>query len=252
MKKLLFIISIVTVFFWSCSNDSETIDENFFAVKSSTSIAAKANNANAFTTFRITIENLGGIDAYPNVLSPGIFVVQKKNTAPLFISGIEDFGEGLEAIAEDGDPGTLVTSLENDSEVRSHGAFTTPVGGDGPAPLPPGDSYEFYVTAKNKDYLNFATMFVQSNDLFIAPGAMGISLFNGNKQPISGDITMYLELWDAGTEVNEEPGVGPNQAPRQPGPDTGEDENGVVHLVDDGFTYPDVTDIVKVIVTPMN
>ncbi|HMB62919.1 MAG TPA: spondin domain-containing protein, partial [Eudoraea sp.] len=213
--------------------------------------AVKANNANAFTTFKITIENLGGVAAYPNVLSPGIFVVQKKNTAPLFMAGFEDYGDGLEAIAEDGDPGMLNTSLENDPEIRSHGVFTTPVGGVGPAPLPPGGMYEFNVTAKNKDYLNFATMFVQSNDLIIAPGAMGISLFNANKQPISGDITMYLELWDAGTEVNEEPGVGPNQAPRQSGPDTGEDENGVVHLVNDGFTYPNVDDIIKVTVTPL-
>lgn len=251
MKKILLLISIVTTLVWGCSNDHDSFEENLGTASEVTGTAAKANDANAFTEFKITIENLGGITAYPNVLSPGIFVVQKKNTAPLFMPGSEDYGEGLEAIAEDGDPGMLVSSLVNDPEIRSHGAFTTPVGGDGPAPIPPGGSYEFYVTAKNKDYLNFATMFVQSNDLFIAPGAMGISLFSGNKQPISGDITMYLELWDAGTEVNEEPGVGPNQAPRQAGPNTGVDENGVVHLVDDGFTYPSVSDIIKVIVTPL-
>ena len=30
-----------------------------------------------------------------------------------------------------------------------------------------------------------------------------------------------VALWDAGTEKNEVPGVGPNQAPRQAAPNTG-------------------------------
>ncbi|MFC4720728.1 spondin domain-containing protein [Geojedonia litorea] len=248
MKKRMFIIPLMAVLIWSCSNDSETLNEAFNTANSS---AIKANSNNAFTKFKVTIHNLGGSQAYPNVLSPGIYVVQKKNTAPLFMPGYADYGEGLEAIAEDGNPGMLVSSLENDSEVRSHGAFTTPVGGGGPAPAFPGDSYEFYVTAKYGDYLNFATMFVQSNDLFIGPSAMGLALFNDKKDPISGDITMYMELWDAGTEVNEEPGVGPNQAPRQSGPDTGVDENGVVQLVDDGYSYPNLSDIVQITITPM-
>ena len=67
----------------------------------------------------------------------------------------------------------------------------------------------------------------------------------------SGDITNQLELWDAGTEVNEEPGVGLNQAPRQGGPDTGETENGTVRIVDDIYTYPSLSDVIKVTVTPL-
>jgi hypothetical protein len=249
MKKLLFIIPMMATLIWSCSNNSDTLNEELVTANSSS--ALKSNSNNAFTIFKVTIQNLGGIDAYPNVLSPGIFVVQKKNTTPLFMAGYSDYGEGLEAIAEDGDPGVLAASLENDPDVRSHAAFTTPVGGDSPAPLFPGGSYEFYVTAKYGDYLNLATMFVQSNDLFIAPNASGIALFNDKKDPISGDITMHLKLWDSGTEVNEEPGVGPNQAPRQSGPNMGEDENGVVHLVDDGYSYPNLKDIILVTVTPM-
>jgi hypothetical protein len=247
MKKLFFIIPLIALMVWSCSKDSNPLSEDFVTANSS----AVANEANAFTEFKITIHNLGGSQAYPNVLSPGVFVVQKKNTTPLFKSGFVVYGEGLEAIAEDGMPGMLVSSLENDPEVRSHGAFTTPVGGNGPAPAFPGEAYEFYVTAKYGDYLNFATMFVQSNDLFIGPNAMGVALFNDKKGPISGDITKYMDLWDAGTEVNEEPGVGPNQAPRQSGPDTGEVENGVVRIVDDGYSYPSISDIVLITVTPM-
>jgi hypothetical protein len=47
------------------------------------------------------------------------------------------------------------------------------------------------------------------------------------RKPIAGDITSQILLWDAGTEVNEEPGLGPNQAPLQPAPNTGPVEHGV-------------------------
>ena len=54
-------------------------------------------------------------------------------------------------------------------------------------------------------------------------------------------------MWDAGTEANEEPGTGPNQAPRQSVANTGPaDEMATVRPVDDGFSYPDVADLVKV------
>jgi len=74
-------------------------------------------------------------------------------------------------------------------------------------------------------------MFVQSNDLFYAPNGQGIALFDDQGNPIDADVSQYLSLWDAGTEVDEEPGTGPNQAPRQNGP-TGKDENGKVVLED--------------------
>jgi hypothetical protein len=50
--------------------------------------------------------------------------------------------------------------------------------------------------------------------------------------------------------VNERPGFGPNQAPRQAGPDTGVAENGVVHEVDDGFEYRPVGEYLRVTITP--
>jgi hypothetical protein len=66
-------------------------------------------------------------------------------------------------------------------------------------------------------------------------------------------VTDQVTLWDAGTEVNEEPGAGPNQAPRQSGPDTGDEEMAGVRPiaeVDDGFSYPAVADVIGVTVTP--
>ena len=67
-----------------------------------------------------------------------------------------------------------------------------------------------------------------SNDEFYAPDEKGIALFDSEGTPVSGDITEKLILWDAGTEVNEELGIGPNQGPRQKGMNTGPDQHGVV------------------------
>lgn len=196
-------------------------------------------------TFKVRIEAINeGSLATP--FAPGVWIVQKKKSAPIFMNGLPDYGEGLEALAEDGSPGMLNAALTNHPKVRDNAMFNTPVGASGPGPIFPGDAYEFSFTAKPNDFLNFATMFIQSNDLFVGPDEQGIPLFDDQGNPISGDITAYLALWDAGTEVNEEPGEGPNQAPRQSGPNTGPDENGVVQIVDDGFDYPAVNEVIKV------
>ena len=92
-------------------------------------------------------------------------------------------------------------------------------------------------------------MFVQSNDLFYGPDENGIALFDDSGYPIEGRVTRQIDLWDAGTEVNEEPGVGEDQAPRQAGPDTGADEMGPVQLIadsGDGYTYPPVAAVIRV------
>ena len=187
--------------------------------------------------FTMRIENLG------TVLAPGAWVAQRGGT-PFFTDGQPDRGAGLEALAEDGSPAELAANL-----ARNSGVFATPEGADGPGPLTPGNAYEFTFVARPGDRLSFATMYVQSNDLFLSPGDTGIALFTDDRLPISGDITDQIGLWDAGTEVNEEPGVGANQAPRQAGANTGADEGGVVRLVDDGFTYPAVADIVRITIT---
>lgn len=162
----------------------------------------------------------------------------------IFAHGEADRGEGLEALAEDGDPSGLVESLTGHASVGAVGAFAVPVGESDPGPLLPGGTYEFTFEAHAGDYLSFATMFVQSNDWFFAPRADGIELFPGS-DAISGDITELILIHNAGTEVDEPIGFGPNQAPRQAGPNTGEDENGVLSAVD--LT---ASDFVKVTITP--
>lgn len=182
---------------------------------------------------------------YP--LSPGAWAVHSGGM-PIYRLNQEDFGNGLEYIAEDGAPGVLASSLNALSTVRVSGVFNIPTGADDPAPIGPGQKYEFSFNAHQSDKLSLATMFVQSNDLFFAFDDMGIMLFERG-QPISGDVTSMLDLYDAGTEVNEEPGYGPNQAIRQDGPNTGETENEEIMPVNDGYTYPEISEIIKVTIT---
>ena len=170
---------------------------------------------------------------------------------PLFATGKKDRGFGLERLAEDGNPGVLADYIGTSvKSVLTSGVVTIPVGDKAAGPITPGKAYEFTVSASPGQRLTIAMMFGQSNDLFYAPGDKAIALFDAAGRPITADITNQLYLWDAGTEVNEEPGVGANQAPRQAAPNTGRAESGVVRLVKDGFKYPVTRDVVRVTVKP--
>jgi hypothetical protein len=202
------------------------------------------------TSFVVRIENVGNADqsAMTTPFAPGVWVVHTA-ADPLFSAGQADRGQGLEALAEDGDPSALAAAMASQAGISASGVFNTPVGATEPGPLPPGGAYEFSVVAVPGDMLSFATMFVQSNDLFYAPDGTGIALFNSDGTPMSGDVTAQISLWDAGTEVNQEPGVGPDQAPRQAGPNTGPDENGVVQIVSDEYTYPSTSATILVTIS---
>ncbi len=91
----------------------------------------------------------------------------------------------------------------------------------------------------------------QSNEWFYAPAESGIDLFE-NGRGISGDITSQMVLWDAGTEVDQEPGIGSDQGPRQKAPNTAA-ENRVVRNAKDvkyGSTYTKVSSVMRVTITP--
>lgn len=189
-------------------------------------------------------DNTGYVSPY----APGVWVIHESGAKPLFTDGQPDAGEGLEGLAEDGNAAPLEASLNGKAGVSQVGIFSMPVGSGAAGPLMPGGSYEFSFTAEEGAYLNFATMLVQTNDLFFAFEDTGLALF-ANGQAVEGDVTADLLLWDAGTEVNEYPGAGPNQAPRQAGPNTGTVESGNVQEVNDAFTYPATTDAIKVTIT---
>jgi len=210
------------------------------------------------TKFTVRVENISnpeGMTAsngqkFPFALSPGMFVLSEKNAA-IFTEGKPARKNGLEMQAEDGDPSGLVASLvAMHHSSNLHGVFNTPVGAMAAGPIRPGDSYEFTVTAGPGMKLFMTMMFGQSNDWFYAPGANGIALFDAKGMPVSGDITNQLYLWDAGTEKDEEIGIGPNQGPRQKAPNTGEDEHGVVHRVKDARWAGKNAEFFRITITP--
>ena len=206
--------------------------------------------------FTVRIENISAADGltaqdgsrYPFALSPGMFVLTENKTD--FFKVGKKAGEGLEAQAEDGNPESLAKRLLTKIGSANMGVFNMPTGADKPAPILPSGSYEFTFTAEEGMKLNLVAMFGQSNDLFYAP-ARAIGLFEDGKA-LSGDITDKFMLYDAGTEVNQAPGIGDVQAPRQKSPNTGAAENGVVRLIEDvkdGFDYPKTKDVLRITIS---
>jgi hypothetical protein len=216
---------------------------------------ASANGDKAIK-FTVRVENTTKPDAFTAsngtkwslAFSPGAAVVHT-DKAPIFSEGKKDRGKGLEAQSEDGNPAILAKSLKGAKGVKSVSVFNAPVGASAPGPITPGAAYEFTVSATPGDRLSITMMMGQSNDWFYAPGESGIGLFE-NGQPISGDITAQLAMWEAGTEVDQEPGIGSEQGPRQKGLNTGKRENGVVRKVQDGKSYSDAASVMRVTITP--
>jgi hypothetical protein len=222
-----------------------------------TATAAAAQGAHPATEFTVRIENvstattlkLSNGQTAPAPTAPVLWVVHT-NRDPLFTDGARDRGQGLEALAEDGNPARLAEALRGMAGIVAAGAVNMPEGDREPGPILPGKAYQLTFSAHPGQKLTLAFMFGQSNDLFYAPYGAGIELFDASGKPLAGDITAKLVLWDAGTEVNQEPGLGPDQAPRQRADNTGADERGTVRLVSDGFTYPKTGDVIRVTVTP--
>jgi hypothetical protein len=98
---------------------------------------------------------------------------------------------------------------------RKSGVFNTAVGADKAGPLAPGQAYETKFTAGKAHALVFATMFGQSNDWFFGTAPTGVPLFDESGKAVTGDITGQIKLYDAGTEVDEEPAVGAHTGPKQ-------------------------------------
>lgn len=207
---------------------------------------ALTSRAAGSTTFTVTIRNTatdrtltlpdGGTSAAP--IAPGVFVV---GSAPhiLFTPGMPA-SEALERLAEDGNFQPLLDKVAAIKGLTSSGMFL------------PGQPFMF--AASPGDKLQFATMFVQSNDLFFAPRNGGIALFDASGRAIHGKVTRQVALFDAGTEVNQAPGVGPDQAPRQAKPNTGTAEQVAIAIVADrrdGFAYPPVEAVIDVEIMPL-
>jgi Electron transfer DM13 len=219
--------------------------------------APLTQGAPAATKFTIKVENISNGEVLklsngktaPFVSAPVLWAVHTGSTNPIFVAGRVDAGKGLETLAETGNPGPLAKSLDGATGVVAVDADDRPVGSDAGGPIPPGKGYQFEVTAAPGQTLSLAWMFGQSNDLFYS-NDRPIALFDATGKPVSGDMTRQLALWDAGTEVNEEPGLGPNQGPRQKTSDAGITEHQGIAHVHDRFSYPRTTDVLRLTITP--
>lgn len=185
-------------------------------------------------SFTVTIEQLtteetlklpdGSATRAP--ISPGAAVVYR-GANPLFTVG-EPARPGLQRQAEAGEPGDLIDAVKTAAGVREIVMFER--------------TDSFTVAAPPGEMLSFATMFGQSSDCFYGPKGGGVALFDQNGRPIMGDHAVEIVLYDAGTEVNQVPGVGPDQGPRKD-PNTwrqGELEHAAVQPVRDTFAYPPI------------
>ncbi len=201
------------------------------------------------TVFDVALNNISDQSDYPTSFAPGIFVAHTdpdvffmEGHPRLFVEGRSNLGNGLEALAEDGDPDQvhayIATSGFMSDTVRDpfpglaqYGVFAT-------------ESFTV-TTDRDAPFLSFASMFVQSNDWFVAPQSQGFNLFQKDGTPYSGTIPVYL--YDAGTEEDEPIGEGMSQASRQSGPNTGAaDKDNTVRRVD----TVDANDLIVVTVTP--
>lgn len=189
-------------------------------------------------TFKVKIVNVSkddtlkvpGASAVKAPIAPGVFVVSESKS-PIFKIGKAAGMDGLEALAEDGNFEPLQKALQ--AKFPDHAGMFVP-------------GLEFTFTAKPGERLSFATMFVQSNDKFYAPKGGSLALFDGNGKPISGDLTASVRLFDACTEVDQQPGAGADQAPRQKAANQGAQQKGAVVEAKDGFAYPAVADVIGV------
>jgi hypothetical protein len=211
------------------------------------------------TRFAIRVDNISMGEALklsdgksaPFVSAPVLWVIHTGSTNPIFVGGKPDAGKGLELLAETGNPSDLVKSLAGNPGIVAVGAEAKPIGGTAEGPITPGQSYAFEITARPGQSLSTAWMFGQSNDLFYS-NDRPIALFDAGGKPLSGEMTAQLSLWDAGTEVNEEPGLGPNQGPRQKDPQDGITEREGIAHARDKYTYPRIADVLRLTITPVS
>ena len=245
VRSMLVLVMLVSIVFFGCQTSPDTMEEKD-EMHSEESMDSMDSDTMEKSEYMVTIEVL------PSSVTPIAPVVWAVHTGtnPFLDGDMDGRIPGLEALAEDGNPEMLNESVAMLSEVHSHGVVAVPDGAMDAGPAFPGHGYSFSVSLGADEKLSFATMFVQSNDLFFSPGPEGLSV-SMDMDMNDGDVTNKIMLYDAGTEMNEMPGEGPNQPPRQSGPDTGMDEMGTVMAVmdvDDGFMYPETESVLRVTV----
>ena len=202
-------------------------------------LAGSVANAQEFT---FTIENLG-----VQPLTP-VFVVTHDSTFDIFDEGAIA-GPELVAIAEDGMTGPMQALAAGSPGVNDFG-----VGGF----IMPGESTTVTVTADaDHPYLSFVSMLPITNDAFIGLSFSdnALDLFRDGG-PTTYDFTLsYLEVWDAGSEINTEsaddvPALGGSGSPDEFGVIT-RPHAGILGIGDVGLEFDFFgSDIARITVVP--
>ena len=162
-------------------------------------------------------------------LAPGIAVVHADDFEVFAVGA--SASTALEAIAEDGDPTALQAELATVDAVTQVVVLSSLDDVDySEAPLHPGESDSEVLTVWSDQRITFLQMFGASNDTFVAGS---FSAFDGQEIAV-GEVLGALALYDAGTEVNEDLGLGANQPANQTEPGQGEAEGGVIAEVVSG------------------
>lgn len=154
-------------------------------------IIAEPARSEGGKTYKVTITNLTAGQPF----SPPVLVTHTKRTS-IFTVG-EPSSEQIQAIAENGDGGPLVTALGEDVYVHQVVAGMAPlVPANDPGGTGFGNAATFKITAHGKArYLSFASMLICTNDGFT--GLDSIKLPNHRK-------TVYSVAYDARSETNTE------------------------------------------------
>ena len=191
---------------------------SILAIAAGFAMNVSAGSAAVAETFEITVKNL----TYAQIFSPPVAVAHSRRLR-VFEAG-EPAGSGLEILAEDGTPGPLV------NELITAGADVAVNGDASPAPVLPGESATFRVTARGANRrISVVGMLITTNDAFFG--------LNSARTPERQSRTVRVVAYDAGTEVNDEscahiPGPPCGNAGNEDGEpgEIGVPENGVVHI----------------------
>lgn len=178
---------------------------------------------------------------------PGMYLMANTAREEFFSANQVDRGRGFEAFAEDGNLVALSALNLTSWEPPNQNPAAPLVFDDPTRVLMPGQTLSIFVAWGS--YLHLNIRLSDSNDRFISFGPRGLPLQKADGRWQSGDVSAALGLWDAGTEVDEPLGQGQFQPDRQPYANSGPDENGVVHQINDPTLRP--ADQLRVTLTPL-
>lgn len=191
MKKFI-ILSLISfaLFFTSCDESNSLSTEPLSQNNESFGDNPSSLDKRGYAEFKVTLENLTPSTA-PGASQPFSPPVLTTHTPRFHVFRLHKFASSeLGQLAEDAVSASLVQTLHN-----SKFAYSIVEGTAGP--IFPGDAQTFTIKTKLPFVrLSLASMLVNTNDAFT--GVDGIRL------PLRGIKEVYLEAYDAGTEMNTE------------------------------------------------